>query len=80
MKMKTKMKMKMKMTKMRMQEIKKNSTDTKKDENKNILLELIEDVDEKPFKKYSRGKTFNSFINEFHSATNKEDKEKVVNN
>ena len=43
------------------------------------MLELIEDVDEKPFKKYSRGKTFNSFINEFHSATNKEDKkEKVV--
>ena len=80
MKMKTKMKKKMKRTKMRMQEIKKNSTDTKKDENKNILLELIEDVDEKPFKKYSRGKTFNSFINEFHSATNKEDKEKVVNN
>ena len=43
-----------------------------------MLLEYIEDVDIKLFKKYSHGKDFNSFINEFHSATNKEDKEKIV--
>ena len=30
------------------------------------------------FKKYSNGKNFNSFINEFDRATNEEDKEKVV--
>ena len=30
------------------------------------------------FKKYSNGKNFNSFINEFDHATNEEDKEKVV--
>ena len=29
-------------------------------------------------KNICRGKTFNSFINKFRSATNKEDKEKVV--
>ena len=48
------------------------------DENKNMLPEYIEDVDDKLFKKYSQGKDFNSFINEFDHATNKEDKEKVV--
>ena len=48
------------------------------DENKNMLLEYIEDVDDKLFKKYSQGKDFNSFINEFDHATNKEDKEKIV--
>ena len=47
-------------------------------ENKNILLEYIEDVDDKLFKEYSKGKNFNSFINEFDCATNEEDKEKVV--
>ena len=47
------------------------------DENKNMLLEHIEDIDDKVFKKYSHGKDFDSFINEFHSATNK-DKEKIV--
>ena len=47
------------------------------DENKNTLVKYI-DVDVKLFKKYSHGKDFNSFINEFHSATNKEDKEKIV--
>ena len=57
---------------------KKNSTNTKKDENENMLLEYMEDVDDKLFKKYSNGKNFNSFINEFDRATNEEDKEKVV--
>ena len=77
--------MKMKMTKqclqkmkMKMQKIKKNSTNTKEDENENMLLEYIEDVDDKLFKKYSNDKNFNSFINEFDHATNEEDKEKVV--
>ena len=50
----------------------------KKDENKNMLLEYMEDVDDKLFKEYSKGKNFNSFINEFDHATNEEDKEKVV--
>ena len=57
---------------------KKTSTNTKKDENENMLLEYMEDVDDKLFKEYSNGKNFNSFINEFDCATNKEDKEKVV--
>ena len=48
------------------------------DENKNILLEYIENFDDKLFKEYSKGKNFNSFINEFDRATNKEDKEKIV--
>ena len=47
------------------------------DEDNNMLLEYI-DVDDKLFKKYSHSKYFNSFINEFDRATNKEDKEKVV--
>ena len=38
----------------------------------------MEDVECKLFKKYSHGKDFNCFINEFDHATNKEDKEKVV--
>ena len=49
-----------------------------KDENENMLLEYMEDVDDKLFKEYSKGKNFNSFINEFDWATNQEDKEKVV--
>ena len=49
-----------------------------KDENQNMLLEYMEDVDDKLFKEYSNGKNFNSFINEFDRAKNKEDKEKVV--
>ena len=57
---------------------KKNSTNTKKDENENMLLEYMEDVDDKLFKEYSNGKNFNSFINKFDCATNEEDKEKVV--
>ena len=63
---------------------KKSSTNTKKkesekeDENKKMLLEYMEDVDDKLFKEYSNGKKFNSFINEFDHATNEEDKEKVV--
>ena len=43
-----------------------------------MLLEYMEDVDDKLFKKYSHGKGFNRFVNEFDRATNKEDKEKVV--
>ena len=50
----------------------------KKDENENMLLEYMEDVDDKLFKEYSNGKNFNSFINKFDRATNEEDKEKVV--
>ena len=57
---------------------KKTSTNTKKDENKIMLLEYMEDVDDKLFKKYSISKNFNSLINEFDHATNEEDKEKVV--
>ena len=53
-------------------------TNKKKDENKNLLLEYMRDVDDKLFKKYSNGKNFNSFINEFDRATNKENKEKVA--
>ena len=37
----------------------------------------MEDVDDKLFKEHGRGKHFNSLINEFDLATNKEDKEKV---
>ena len=54
--------------KMKMQKIKKTIINTKKDgnenkdENENILLEYIEDVDDKLFKKYCHGNDFNSFI------------------
>ena len=61
-----------------MQKIKKPSTNTKKDENENMLLEYIEDIDDKVFKEYSNRKNFNSFINEFDCATNEENNEKVV--
>ena len=44
---------------------------TKRDENKNIVLEYMRDDDDKLFKKYSNGKNFNSFINKFDHATNK---------
>ena len=54
------------------------ATNKKKDENENLLLEYMEDVDDKLFKECSNGKNFNSFINEFDRATNEEDKEKVV--
>ena len=62
---------------------KKTSTNTtkatnKKDENKNILLQYMEGIDDKLFKEYSNGKNVNSFINEFDRTTNEEDKEKVV--
>ena len=43
-----------------------------------MLLEYMEDVDDKPFKEYSNGKNFNSRINAFDCATNEENKEKVV--
>ena len=43
-----------------------------------MLLEYIEDIDDKLFKEYSNSKNFNSFLNEFDCATNKEDKENVV--
>ena len=49
----------------------KASTNTKKDENENMLLEYMKDVDDKLFTKYSLSKNFNSFINEFDHATNK---------
>ena len=52
---------------------KKKTINTKKDENKNIMG----DVDDKLFKKYSNGKNFNSFMNKFDLATNEEDKEEV---
>ena len=55
-----------------------NENDENKAENKNMLLEYMEDVDDKLFKKYSKSKNCNSFINEFDRATNHEDKEKVV--
>ena len=50
----------------------------KKKMKKNMLLEYIEDADDKLFKKYSDGKDFNSFIYKFDNATNEKDKEKVV--
>ena len=43
-----------------------------------MLLECIKDVDDKLFKKYSHGKDFNSFINEFDHGKNKKYKEKIV--
>ena len=64
--------------KIKMQKIKKNSTNTKKDENESTFLKYMEDVDDKLFQEYSNGKYFNSFINESDRATNEEDKEKVV--
>ena len=57
-----------------MQKNKKASTNTKKDEIENMLLEYMEDVDHKLFKEYSNGKNCNSFINEFDRATNEENK------
>ena len=40
----------------------------------------MRDVDDKLFKKYSNGRSFNSFINEFDRARNEEDKEKKLKN
>ena len=57
---------------------KRTSTNTKKDVNKNMSLEYMEDVDDKMFKEYNSGRSFNSFINKFDHAANAEDKEKVV--
>ena len=48
------------------------------DDNKNMMLEYMEDVDEKLFKENSKDRSFNSFINEFDHTKNEEDKEKVV--
>ena len=63
----------------KLKEEKENENENKdENENENMLLEYIENVDDKLFKKYSQGKDFNSFINEFDHARNKEDKEKVV--
>ena len=56
----------------------KKATNKNEDENKNILLEYMEEIDDKPFRKYSNGKSVSSFINDFDRATNEEDKEKVV--
>ena len=55
---------------------KKENEDENEDENKNILLEYMENVDDKLFKKYSNAKNFDSFIDEFDRATN--DEKKVV--
>ena len=57
---------------------KKVNTNAKKDENENMLLEYMENVDDKVFKEYSNSKNFNSFMKEFDLAINEEDKEKVV--
>ena len=63
---------------------KNTSINTKKDENenedenKNILLEDMGETDDKLLRKYSNGKNFSSFINDFDRAINEEDKEKVV--
>ena len=38
----------------------------------------MENVDDKLFTKYSNGKNFNSFIDEFDRATNEENKKKVT--
>ena len=38
----------------------------------------MQEIDDKLFRKYSNGKNFSSFINDFDRATNEEDKEKVV--
>ena len=59
---------------------KKTSTNIKKGENENMLLEYMEGVDDKMFKEYRNGKNFNSFIKKFVRARNEEDKEKVVKN
>ena len=56
----------------------KKATNKNEDENKNILLEYMGEIDDKLFRKYSNGKNFSSFINDFDRATNEEDKEKVV--
>ena len=59
---------------MQMQKIKKQyqyPCPQKRDEDKNIVLEYMEDDDDKLFKKYSNSKNFNSFINKFDHATNK---------
>ena len=37
----------------------------------------MQEIDDKLFRKYSNGKNFSSFINDFDRATNEEDKEKV---
>ena len=36
----------------------KKATNKKKDENENMLLEYMEDIDDKLFKEYSNGKKF----------------------
>ena len=56
----------------------KKNEDESEDEDKNILLEYMENIDDKLFKKYSNGKNFNRFIDKFDRATNEENKEKVV--
>ena len=61
----------MEMRKQKVEKKKLKMNNENENEDKNTLLEYIEDVDYKLFKKYSHGKDFNSFINEFHSTTNK---------
>ena len=57
----------------------KENEDENEDENKDMWLQSLRDVHDKLFKKYSNGKNFNSFIDEFDRARNEENKEKVVN-
>ena len=56
----------------------KENEDKNESENKNMLLEYMEDAGDKLFKKYSDGKDFDSLINKIDSATNEENKEKLV--
>ena len=52
----------------------KENEDENEDENKDMWLQSLRDVHDKLFKKYSNGKNFNSFIDEFDRATNEENK------
>ena len=58
----------------------KKAANKNEDGNKNILLKYMENVGDKLFKKYSNGKDFNSFTNEFDRATNEKDKKKQLKN
>ena len=53
-----------------MSSVDENKNAKNKDQNKNMVQEYMEDVDDKLFKKYSDGKDFNSFVNGFDRATN----------
>ena len=53
-----------------MSSVNENKNAKNKDKNRNMLLEYMEDIDDKLFKKYCDGKEFNGFVNEFDRATN----------